>query len=335
MIPFCGARSEMEKALQALDRVLPVSVFTDIRPWNLGIVSEDDQPSFGNRVFVKPVPIIDARNGIEVVSHHPGWMDVRGGWNEIADVARTLAVGFEDHSHVIRGVSRIELHGDSWRDLGIAIEDHSLSVADQRIVVVREITDAVAFMLFVRMREFTFLHVVLCARKRRRNCSITLAKCVPTAMIKVEMRVDDDIDFRRIYPCFVELLHEQHFVSVNRDGLVGQLISDPSLNDDRLVASTHHERVESEPEAIEFVGRHFLVPQNLGHHAEHGSAIQVIAAIGQHRQFEIAQRRFLQQLSPVRTSARCSCTRFGCFIRRAALWSSQSRCRRLSIYLCI
>src|SRR5690349_5685653 len=53
--------------------------------------------------------------------------------------------------------------------------------------------------------------------------------------------------------------------------------------------STNEYRIGATRHSVHLVGFYFLFPERLGHNAEHGSGVEIIRAIGENRQFEVAQ----------------------------------------------
>ena len=68
------------------------------------------------------------------------------------------------------------------------------------------------------------------------------------------------------------------------------LVADPGFDQDHGGASAHDDRIQSEQNAVLWIGGRFLLPERLGNYAEHGSAVQSEGAVGGKGQLEIAER---------------------------------------------
>lgn len=51
---------------------------------------EEHQPFLGNGSLIEPLALRDGFDGIEIVSHDPGWVEMCAGGDEIGDVAGVL-----------------------------------------------------------------------------------------------------------------------------------------------------------------------------------------------------------------------------------------------------
>ena len=117
----------------------------------------------------------------------------RGG-NEVADIGGLFVLAFDDDRLVMGGVSGKQLDTDAGNDRRIAVEQSRPSAGDERIVVVSEIADAVAFVLQVGVGQFAALVVVAGARKGGDQGAIGAADGVPAAVVEVKMSVDDNVE---------------------------------------------------------------------------------------------------------------------------------------------
>src|SRR6516225_6520114 len=90
-------------------------------------------------------------------------------------------------------MSREYLDGDALDDVRFSPQEPHLSAADQRVIVVGQVTDTVALVLLVGVPQLALLDVVNGVRKGRLRLTV-LIKGVPTAMIEMKMCIDDDVD---------------------------------------------------------------------------------------------------------------------------------------------
>src|ERR1017187_3380325 len=168
---------------------------------------------------------------------------------------------------------------------------------DQRVVVVRHIADPVALVLLMRVRQFALLDVVLRPRKRGYRLAVAIVR-VPSAVIEVQVRVDDDIDLVRRHASFVETLHQPSLVLVDRLSLLAQLRPDARFDQHGPLSVAHQQRVRSDGKHIARVGSNALFPKHLGHHAEHCSTVKLVSPVGEDRQFVVAHRQPMHNPSP-------------------------------------
>ena len=95
-------------------------------------------------------------------------------------------------------------HRNAGYDFLIAMQQMHLSAFNQRIIVIADVADGVTLELPASMLPFTFLYVVLSFGKRR-DCPAVFAHCVPAAVVKMQMAIDDDVDVFRPYSCRAEI----------------------------------------------------------------------------------------------------------------------------------
>src|SRR3954453_13331639 len=104
---------------------------------------EDAEPAFWERVLVKLVARGDAVEREKIVGHHPCGREVRRGGNEIAYVRGGVAAAAYDDCLVVARVSGRKFDADAGHNLALAGDQFHLSAADERIVIVCEIADAI------------------------------------------------------------------------------------------------------------------------------------------------------------------------------------------------
>ncbi len=138
-------------------------------------------------------------------------------------------------------------------------------------------------------------------RKGWHDLPLLIQACIPSAMIKVQMRIDHDIHRVERDPGCSETLRQQLLGFEDGPHLLRQLVADARLNHNRMLTGSHDHRVQSKHNAILRIGGRTLFPHRLRHHAEHRAAVEQVRAVGQQGNFKIAdaglcphQRIFVQ-----------------------------------------
>src|SRR5271157_2495599 len=83
----------------------PLVPHLHVRPWRVVVVREDHQPLLGNRLGVEAVPIVNASQWVQIVSHHPGGIEMMRGRNQVAGVADGGSPAAHQHDLHVAGVS--------------------------------------------------------------------------------------------------------------------------------------------------------------------------------------------------------------------------------------
>jgi hypothetical protein len=109
-------------------------------------------------------------------------------------------------------------------------------------------------------------------------------------MIEVQVTVDDNMNVFRRDAGGAEILQQlgRHAVALSYP--LRQFVPDPSFNQDGVPAGAHHYGIQPDAHAILFIGSYFLPPQDLGNSTEQGSAVNVVAAVRDGNEFEIAHQ---------------------------------------------
>src|SRR5579884_3932407 len=116
-----------------------------------------------------------------------------GGGYQVGNVAGFLTVaGDGDGLHVLR-VAGVNLDRDAGQQLAISMQQLHLSRLDQRVVVVADVADAIAFGLKLAMLPLPMLDVVLGVRESRDPLAVAVNR-VPSTVIEMQMRVDDGVN---------------------------------------------------------------------------------------------------------------------------------------------
>ena len=96
-------------------------------------------------------------------------------------------------------------HFDARHDDRVRFQQCEFSSGLNGYVVLVKITGAVALGRLQRVIVLTFLNEVLRVRKRRHHF-VFLDSRISAAVVKMQMRVDDDIDVARFQPIFAEAI---------------------------------------------------------------------------------------------------------------------------------
>ena len=143
------------------------------------------------------------RDGIEIVAHDPGDVEMGAGGDEVGDVAGVLAGGLDVDGEELRGVAGEAFDGDAGDDgrgsgqgvSRIQIQQGHLAGFDEGIVIVGDVADGVAFKLEMAVRDFAAMGEVAGVGEGGDDAAFGSARGVPSAVVEVEVGVDDDVDF--------------------------------------------------------------------------------------------------------------------------------------------
>ena len=121
---FASLKDDGEKQTTAIvrpalfrdDRFALVVPF-EVAEGDLVVVGEEDQPVLGDGAGEEALALGDAGEGVEVVAHDPGGVEVVVGGDEVADVAGVVAVGFDVDAQHAGGVAGEGFDPDAFGDL--------------------------------------------------------------------------------------------------------------------------------------------------------------------------------------------------------------------------
>src|SRR5215469_3126246 len=150
------------------------------------------------------------------------------------------------------------------------------------------------------MRYLACLHVVLRSRKGRHRLAVTIVR-VPSAVIEMQMGVDDDVDLIGRDACPLETLHQLHLVLVDVLLLFTELRTNTCLNQHGLLAVTKQQRVGSDFQHVARVGLDAFFPEHLGHYPKKRSTVQLIRSVRQNEYLKISNRGSNHALLPSST----------------------------------
>ena len=174
------------------------------------------------------------------------------------------------------------------KKLPIAVQQHHLPGLEQRIVIRTHVADRVALQLQAAMLPLLFLHVILRVRKRCDHL-IAAPHRIPATVVKMQVRIDDDVDIFRRDSGGVQVVEQLGRLFEDLDQAVRQFVADASLDQNVLLAGAHKQRIQSRVEPVLLVRRDLLRPHGLRNDSEKGSAIEEVSSIGDDCEFEIAE----------------------------------------------
>src|SRR5271170_486866 len=132
------------------------------------------------------------------------------------------------------------------------------------------------------MLDLSAMRKVARVRKRRDNLAIGGEGCVPSAVVEVQMRVDDDIDFFERNPSRSER-SRQLLLRIKDFPYFGwKLVTDAGLDHHRMLPGPNHNGIQPKQYPVEFIGRRAPLPKGLGYDAKHRAAIQKIRSVAEH-----------------------------------------------------
>ena len=214
-LQFLGPHLTKGTTLLLRHHHLPLLILHHISPGHFRIVGKHGQPLLRHGLCVITLAAFDSLERIQVVGHHPVQIKMRAGRNQVGDVTRRLSAALhQDRLHVAR-VSGIDADRYAGNNFRVAAQQRHLSAFDQRIVILRDVADPVA-LIFVGVFPLAFLHVVLCLGESGGNL-VALADGVPSAMIEVQMAVDDNVDIVRRDARLGELVEQFSGLAVDLD----------------------------------------------------------------------------------------------------------------------
>ena len=138
------------------------------------------------------------------------------------------------------------------------------------------------------MLPLLLLHVILRSRKRRYH-SIPALHRIPAAVVKMQMRIDDDVDIFRRDSGGVQVVEQLGRLFEDLDQAVRQFVADTSLDQDVFLAGAHEQRIQSRVEPVLLVRRALLRPHGFCNDSEEGPGVKEVGSIGDDCEFEIAE----------------------------------------------
>ncbi len=116
------------------------------------------------------------------------------------------------------------------------------------------------------------------------------ARGIPAAVVEVQVRVDNDVNFFGTNAGGLEGMRQLLLRTKDAAQFIAELIADSGFDHNGVFAGANDDRVQSQQNAVLLVGRRALLPERLGNHSEHGAAVEEIRPIAEDRQLEVADR---------------------------------------------
>src|SRR5258708_39543738 len=135
---------------------------------------------------------------------------------------------------------------------------------------------------------FTLGRIVFRARKRRNNV-VVFADGVPSAMVEVQVSVDDDVDIVGTYADGMQIVEHPGRLAIDPCHLFREFVADPGLNQNILFPRADKQRIKSGRDSVLLVGCGLLRPEYLRHDTEKTSAIEEVVAVRNNGKLEIAK----------------------------------------------
>ena len=169
------------------------------------------------------------------------------------------------------------------------VEQGELAGGEQRIVVGREIADAVAVVLQAAVRELSGGEEVARVGEGGRDGAVGVEGGVPAAVVEVQVGVEDVGDVFGADAGGGEGGGQELVVLVDLAHLWGELVAEAGLDDDERRGHADDERVEAEEDVVVASARVRRLQSGLGNDAEHGAAVEQEGAVGAEGEFEVAE----------------------------------------------
>src|SRR6202167_1634639 len=273
------------------------------------------QPAFLHR-FRNPFLLIFQRgHRIQIVTHDPRQVQMRLSRHQVREKERGLSAAAQFHALHIFGVPRPPNQFPPRRNRAIGFQQRQFVGGLNRHVVIRKITRRIALVRTPRMLEFAALHHVTRIGVRRHHFVADYAR-VPAAMVEMQMRIDDDIDFRHVQSVLAQAVVQKRPVqSVNIPQLRRHFSARAGFDQNIFPAGPDQQAIQRQLDTIPRVGWRFLLPQNFRHHSEHGAAVQIHFPIYQNVKLQVPK---LQRFAPSPAFAKISFTApYGSILRAA------------------
>src|SRR6476646_25004 len=102
---------------------------------------------------------------------------------------------------------------------------------------------------------------------------------VPTAMVKMQMRIDDYINFFRLKACSAQVVHKLFFRKEEAFEPVRKLVSNASFDEHSLFTGADKHGIAAHADTIELVCRDLALPHGFWNDAEESAAIAHIRSV--------------------------------------------------------
>src|SRR5262245_9201383 len=263
--------TRLEKSLLSLDLLYSCKC-------HIAVVPKTTEPLFPRSPGQPASLRVDALQRIQIEGGHPGWRQMRRGGNQVRKEAKGLAGARRGRDQHVPIVSGSKMQPDPGSNLHVAIQQFHPPRFDQRIVVGIDIADAVPRMVVVGVLPLAPARIVGRARKQRLYHAAVEAR-IPSAMVPMQVSIDDDIDPVRIDAMLRDQLGERVQVCGQLHPVprpVIHLISTAGFDQRRVFSGFDQVTVKRQANQIALVGRHSSAPEAFWNDAEERSAVPMV-----------------------------------------------------------
>jgi hypothetical protein len=212
---------------------------------------------------------------------------MRSGGNGIGNEVGTLVPGFNAHALQVARVTRYDLNPNAWGYFRFAIEKLGLQLGGLEKLL--NVTGLVSFRRIQRVFPLTSLNEITSARESGDSFPAQTPR-VPTAVVEMKVRVDDNVDVLRLEPQFIESREERRGMLDIIDVLElrVELVPNACFHENVLPPGTNQQAGQGKPDSVAFVRWGLAFPQGLRHDAEHLSSVEGKSSVADRVQFEVA-----------------------------------------------
>ena len=166
------------------------------------IMRKQHQPALWNGRCIEALALFDGAQRVQVEPHGPADVEMGGRGNQVADEAGVLALTLNVYGHQPMRMAGKALNANARADqcFGGLNQPH-LTAGDHRLVIVCNVADAVALPLAAAMLYLAQMGNILRIRKEGLGLATFVEHRVPTTVVPVQVRVDDDVNVLRPEPC--------------------------------------------------------------------------------------------------------------------------------------
>ena len=116
-------------------------------------------------------------------------------------------------------------------------------------------------------------------------------------MIKMQVRIDDNVDVLRSNSGRREIIEQQRRLPVKLSHARRELVAHPGFDQHRLLSCANEQRVEPGRDVILFVSLNLSGPHHFRHDAKKCAAIERVSPVRKTTEFKIAKRKPVHKAS--------------------------------------